>query len=857
MDSLFRIDSPAPSLDFKEAERNLVFSINQAHPALAEKVTVRGKFLFLGEEKFYVKGVTYGAFEPNDDKEEYHDLGKIERDFSMMAKSGFNTVRIPHTTPPRALLDLAQIYGLKVMVGLSAEQYVGFLIDRKKSPNIRQLIRDKVRICAGHPALLCIALGNEIPASIVRWLGPKRVQRYLRMVYDTVKEEAPDAIVTYVNYPTTEYLQLPFLDILCFNVYLESADKLEGYLAKLQNQAGNRPLILGEVGLDSMRNGLEKQAEMLDWQIKLSFKMGVAGLFIFSWTDEWFRGGEEVYDWAFGLTDKERNPKPALGTVTEAFVQVPFRGDTFFPKISVLVCTYNGAKTLVECLEGLMLLNYPDYEVIVVNDGSTDSTSEIVARFPVRLISTPNQGLSTARNLGAEAATGEIVAYIDDDAMPDPDWLLHIAESFKNPAYGAVGGPNIAPLSAGFMADCVDHAPGSPTHVLVTDREAEHIPGCNFAIRREILLQMGGFDSRFRVAGDDVDLCWRLEEMGWKIGFNAAAMVWHHRRSTLKSYLRQQRGYGKAEALLERKWPLKYNNLGHKTWNGRIYSNGALSVSLFNRWRVYHGVWGSAPFQSIYGPGTYNLFHFTLMPEWYLLTTALFILSVFGLFWPPLLYLVPIAVLSAVLPVAHLIHYVIKVSSNSKFKGRSLRIRLRWYATTLLLHMLQPLVRLFGRLSHRLTPWRRYSREGYAFPLPRSLWIWCENWISPEIRLEELESDMKAYGANVARGGDFSRWDFKIDGGGFGSMMMTMAAEDHAMGKQLLRFRQSNRIAPLALFFMGFLTFLLVSAVLDGSPYAALVFGVLMMTVLLRVLGDCSRASFCIQQAVKNQTNSH
>ena len=82
--------------------------------------------------------------------------------------------------------------------------------------------------------------GNEIPASIARGLGPKRVQRYLRFVYHTVKEEAPDALVTYVNYPTTEYLQLPFLDFLCFNVYLESPEKLKVYLAKLQNLAGNR-----------------------------------------------------------------------------------------------------------------------------------------------------------------------------------------------------------------------------------------------------------------------------------------------------------------------------------------------------------------------------------------------------------------------------------------------------------------------------------------------------------------------------------------------------------------------------------------------------------------------------------------
>src|SRR5436190_18801935 len=124
---------------------------------------VRGKFLFAGEEKFYVRGVTYGAFQPDARGHEYHDLNVIERDFAQMAANGINTVRIPHTMPPRSLLWAARRHGLRVMVGLSAEQYLGFLIDRKKSvADIEALVRAKVRECAGHPALLCYALGNEI-----------------------------------------------------------------------------------------------------------------------------------------------------------------------------------------------------------------------------------------------------------------------------------------------------------------------------------------------------------------------------------------------------------------------------------------------------------------------------------------------------------------------------------------------------------------------------------------------------------------------------------------------------------------------------------------------------------------------
>ena len=99
-------------------------------PAYTERPVVKGKFLFVGDEKYWVKGVSYGAFRPDAEGNEYSDQAKIERDFSLMAANGINTVRIPHTMPPRSLLDAAQKYGLRVMVGLSAEQYAGYLIDK-------------------------------------------------------------------------------------------------------------------------------------------------------------------------------------------------------------------------------------------------------------------------------------------------------------------------------------------------------------------------------------------------------------------------------------------------------------------------------------------------------------------------------------------------------------------------------------------------------------------------------------------------------------------------------------------------------------------------------------------------------
>ena len=78
--------------------------------------------------------------------------------------------------------------------------------------------------------------------------------------------------------------------------------------------------------------------------------------------------------------------------------------------------------------------------------------------------------------------------------------------------------------------------------MLLDDVEAEHIPGCNMAFRREVLEEIGGFDPIYRSAGDDVDVCWRLQDRGHRIGFSPAAMVWHFRRNTMKAYIGQQKG---------------------------------------------------------------------------------------------------------------------------------------------------------------------------------------------------------------------------------------------------------------------------------------------------------------------------
>jgi O-antigen biosynthesis protein len=814
---------------------------------------IQGKFIYVGEKKFYIRGISYGAFEPNEKGDEYYDLEKIDDDFSLMIKYGFNTVRIPHTTPPKSLLDIAHKYGLKVMVSLSAEQYTGYLIDKHKKINLGKIIKEKMSMCKNHPALLCYSIGNEIPASMVRWIGHKKVEKYLYNIYNIIKEEDPESIVTYVNYPTTEYLHLPFLDFLCFNVYLENQSAFDDYLRRLQNIAGNRPLVMGEIGLDAMRNGEEKQASTLEWQTQSVFQSGCAGLVIFSWTDEWYRGEEEVHDWAFGLTTKTRMPKPALSAVNNAFKMSPFFFETKPPKISVIVCSYNGSRTIRECLESLQKINYPDYEIILINDGSTDKTLSIASEFDIKIITTNNSGLSNARNLGLEKSIGEIIVYLDDDTFPDLDWLSYLALEFMKSNYVAIGGPNISPEKSGLISECVNNAPGAPTHVLLTDRIAEHIPGCNMAFRREKLLEIGGFDPQFRIAGDDVDVCWRLQENGGVIGFSPSAMVWHYRRNTVKGYLKQQYCYGKAEALLEKKWPEKYTNLGHRTWTGRIYGDGSSYLSSLTKSRIYSGVWGSAPFQSIYEIGKKNLLFFTLMPEWYILCAAMLALSIVGLFINSLAIFIPVALLLFILPMSIVLPSVFKLNPISIRKGGWL-LKKKFLIITCFLHIAQPVARLWGRIKNNLTPWRIYNKSFFTPVIYGMKSIWCNNWISSELRLENLETEIRNFNPYVYRGGDFDRWDLTVKGGVFGGVRVLMAAEDHAKGTQYLRFKLTPSISSLAIYPLIFSFVIATLAIFENSWILTLVSVGFSLLLMIRIFWDCSIASGCFFKAIEKQT---
>ncbi len=808
---------------------------------------VRGKFIFVGKKKLYVRGVTYGTFRPDADGDQFPRCEIVEHDFALMTANGINAIRT-YTVPPLWLLDTAQKFGLFVMVGLPWEQHITFLSEAKCARSIEERVREGVRACAAHPAVLCYSIGNEIPSPIVRWHGRRKIEKFLKKLYRAAKDEDPQGLVTYVNYPSTEYLSLPFVDIFCFNVYLEAKQTLEVYLARLQNLAGNRPLLMAEIGLDSRRNGLDQQAQTLDWQIRATFAAGCCGAFVFAWTDEWYRGGFDIEDWDFGLVTRDRQPKPALATMRAAFTETPFAKNELWPRISVIICTYNGSRTLRETFSHVQKIDYPNYEIILVDDGSRDDCAAIALDAGVRLISTNNRGLSSARNTGMEAADGEIVVYLDDDAYPDPHWLTYLAATFHRTKHAAVGGPNLAPPGDGDIAECVVNAPGGPVQVLLSDTEAEHIPGCNMAFRKRCLQTIGGFDPTFRVAGDDVDVCWRIHQHGWTIGFSHAAVVWHHCRNSVSAYLRQQQGYGKAEALLERKWPEKYNSIGHIQWLGRLYGSG-LTRMLFNRQHVYHGPWGSAPFQTLREFPPTLLSVLPTMPEWYLVIIALGGLSALTLLWPKLVFIIPLLALAAGATVWQAILSSAEASFPSSPNSRMKRAKL--YSLTAFLHLMQPLARLWGRARHGLTALRQTVPHALIVPLPKNPVIWSETWRAPDQALELFVRALRNDGAILLLGSDYDRWDLEVRGGVLGAARLFMTVEEHGAGKQLFRFRLWPIFNVEGVITVLVLTALALGAALDQFWLAYDVLAVLVLMFLGRMLFETSCAMAAIDRALK------
>ncbi len=229
------------------------------------------------------------------------------------------------------------------------------------------------------------------------------------------------------------------------------------------------------------------------------------------------------------------------------------------PSVTVIVPTYQRASTLERTLKGLRGVDYPAdaLEIIVVDDGSTDSTRTVVERFPaVRYVSQVNRGVASARNFGAKLATGEILMFLDDDIIIAPDNLRrHLATRAVRGDCIVAGHSNFDPEVHAVLA----RSPFGRFRLWTEDvsqRELARrwessdqtrnrtVPTQNLTIGRQLFWELGGFDERFPVGAEDQDLCWRARAAGCEIVYDFNIRVLHNdqHRDLLALCRREERG---------------------------------------------------------------------------------------------------------------------------------------------------------------------------------------------------------------------------------------------------------------------------------------------------------------------------
>jgi O-antigen biosynthesis protein len=718
---------------------------------LRPSIVASGKFFSRGSEKFFLKAVRLPEVS-----------GTLDLGQKLALRLRLENLRAAHTTTlvltdaqAHPVLDLAAHTGLYALVEIAISP--ADLFDRDRFAEALVRVTHTANIWRHHPALAGYLIDCPLSPDVLKERGLAQTQRPLRRLIRAIRERDDSVLVALKHRPATIALAMEPEDFLFASVGGLSPAGLTRFVTVLHNLAMARPAVI------EFPNAIADQDEM----VATAFGLGAAGVVAPSSTRpaSWHR---------MSIRAASADEVAPFLSLNGTCPPMPRRT----PMVSVVICAYNAERTMRQCLESLRKLRYSNFEVIIVDDGSRDRTAEIAMDFPeFRLIRQPNKGLSAARNVGLHAARGEVVAYTDSDCVVDPDWLTLMMRAMLEGGFDGCGGPNYAPSEKRWVAACVAAAPGAPTHVLVEADRAEHLAGCNMVFSKAVLLDVGGFDPRFTSAGDDVDVCWRTLDAGYRLGYCPAAFVWHFRRNTAKAYYGQQRGYGRAEAALYLKYPERFNAFGQIKWHGSIpglmagIPGGAIRRRI--RWART-----SEDRQSIDDQQPTLLDFLPQTLEWHLSWTAVALCC-----WLAGVTVLP-ALAMLTLGVAWALYYAWHASLEKRhdsFGARLFVALLAWSA---------PIARTWARWKARISaaklqndsaPRQRPSLR----PLSRSLHLayWNPNWTTRESLLERLIRLFSRAGVVSVADQGWSDFDLEIRPDPWTRIRFKTADEEHEGGR--------------------------------------------------------------------------
>lgn len=224
--------------------------------------------------------------------------------------------------------------------------------------------------------------------------------------------------------------------------------------------------------------------------------------------------------------------------------------------ISVVVGARNAEKTIKECIESILRQSHSKFELIVINDNSTDSAKKILKGYEknkkVKIIHLrENHGISKVRNIGIKESRGEFIAFTDSDCRTERNWLKELRQGFYSEEIAGVGGANLTPEEDPPKAKCVSEVLSfyslAGSHYVFNSKEikeVKHNPSSNSMYRKKVLLELNGFNERLS-SNEDPELDYRIKKNGYKLLFNPKAVVYHHRRDSFKKFFSQAKWFGK------------------------------------------------------------------------------------------------------------------------------------------------------------------------------------------------------------------------------------------------------------------------------------------------------------------------